>query len=306
MNEDDAKAIWLRAAELQAEAAVKSEAATRQLTEAVDRSSDGDGISPEVVRAAAVEAGIGSEFVELALAERDSGLAPPKKLTGWKDRSATRLLGTDERRIDVSRVIEAAPAEVLAVMQRILPNPPYSIVLRDTVGADPLNGATLLFEVPKISAMNYTTFSYKMAWADLKELRFTLRPRADGAHTEVSIHVPLHHSRRVNWIASVALTGTSAGFGGLLTGAVVAKSAVLVGAAVAAPFVAGAVATGALGAWGMRAAYRAGLRKGREELVGILKMISVTCRLGTGFFPAGPAPAAPTEKGDGLDLSGLL
>jgi hypothetical protein len=110
----------------------------------------------------------------------------------------------------------------------------------------------------------------------------------------------------VNWIASVALTGTSAGFGGLLTGAVVAKSAALVGAAVAAPFAAGAVAVGALGAWGMRAAYQAGLRKGREELVGILKMISVTCRLGTGFFPAAPAPAASTDQGDGLDLSGLL
>jgi hypothetical protein len=303
MNEDDAKAIWLRAAELQAESAVRSEAATRQLAAADDPASDVDGISPDVVRAAALEAGIGSEFIELALAERDNGLTPPKKLTGWRDRSATHLLGTDERRIDVSRVIEAAPAEVLSVMQKILPNHPYLLTLRDTVGADPLNGAMLLFAVPKISAVNYTTFSYKMAWADLRELRFTLHPRADGAHTEVSIHVPLDHSRRVNWIASISLTSVS-GVGGGLFGAAVAKAAALAGAAIAGPIAAGVVATGALGAWGMRGAYRTGLRKGREELVGILQTISVTCRLGTGFFPASPAPSK--DQGDGLDLSGLL
>ena len=285
MNEERAKAIWLRAAELQAEAAVRSEAATRQLSDGGDGAATGDGITAEVVRAAALEAGISSEFIDLALAESDTGLAPPKKLTGWKDRWATRQLGTAERRLDLSRVIESPPAEVLSVMRTILPKHPYLLTLRDTLGADPLNGAVLVFEVPRITGLGYTTFTYKMAWADLKELRIALHPRAEGAHTEVSITVPLEHSRRVNWIASTTLTGVSAG-GGALVGLGIAKAAALAGAVVAGPVAAGVLAVGALGAWGMRGAYRIGLRKGREELVGILKTIAVTCRLGTGGAPA--------------------
>lgn len=303
MNEDQAKAIWLRAAELQAEAAVRSEAASRQISDGDGTAGPSDGISPDVVRAAAVEAGIAPEFVDLALAESKGGLTPAKRLTGWKDRWATRQLGTDEGRIDVSRLIEASPAEVLSVMQKILPNHPYRLTLRDTVGDDPLNGALLVFEVPKMSATNYTAFSYKMAWADLKELRFTLHPRREGEHTEVSISVPLQHSRRVNWLAANALTGASTFGGGLFTMAVV-SAAGLAGAVAAAPVVGGGVAMGGLVAWGMRSAYRAGLRKGREELVGILKTLAVTLRLGTGFFPAPPPPAA--GQGGGLDVTGLI
>ncbi len=301
MNENDAKAIWLRAAELQAEAAVRSEAATRQLSDGGDRDATGDGISAEVVRAAALEAGISSEFIDLALAESNTGLVPPKKLTGWKDRWATRQLGTDESRLDLSRVVEAPPAEVLSVMRKVLPNHPYLLTLLDTLGADPLNGAVLVFQVPGIMGTGYTTFSYKMAWADLKELRITLHPRADGAHTEVAIMVPLQHSRRVNWMASTALTGVSAG-GGALVGAGIAKAAALAGAAIVGPIAAGAVAVGALGWWGMRGAYGMGLRKGREELVGILKTLAVNCRLGTDFFPSPPMPSA--GAGGGL-TSGL-
>lgn len=302
MNEDDAKAIWSRAAELQAEAMVRSEAAAQAKDDGVAERDVGDGISTDVVRAAALEAGISSEYIDMALAESEGGVSPGRKLTGWKDRAATRALGTDERRIDVSRVIEASPAEVLGVMQRILPNHPYRLTLRDTIGADPLDGGLLIFEVPKMGATNYTTFSYKMAWADLKELRFSLHPRNGGEHTLVSIMVPLEHSRRINWIASNVISGVAAGLGGLV-GVGVAKAIALAGAAVAGPIAGGAVAVGGVGVWGMRAAYGAGLRKGREELVGILKTIAVSCRLGTGFFPAPPAPSG--DGGDGLDATGL-
>ncbi len=302
MNEDEAKAIWSRAAELQAEAMVRSEAAASD-DGSDDEEGPGVGISTDVVRAAALEAGIAPEFIDMALAESVGGITPSKKLTGWKDRYATRALGTDERRLDESRLIEAPPAEVLSVMQRILPNHPYRLTLRDTIGDDPLDGGLLVFEVPKMTSTNYTSFTYKMAWADLKELRFRLQPRADATQTHVSITVPLGHSRRVNWIASNVLTGVSAGGGGLV-GLAVGKATAVAGAVIAAPIAAGAVAVGALGAWGMRAAYRAGLRKGREELVGILKSIAVTCRLGTGFFPAPPPP--PAEAGDGFDATGLI
>ena len=300
IDEDRAKAIWLRAAELQAEAAQQVEERSRALAPG-DGDDSGDGLTSDVVRAAAIEAGISPEFIDLALAENQGGVSQDKQLEGWKDRAATRLLGTDVRRMDVKRTISAPPEQVLDAMQKVFPNHPYHLTLRDTIGENPLDGAVLVFEVPGMTGGFYTSFTYRMSISDLKELRLVLRPRDEGQRTDVTVNIPLGRSRKINWMAGHALPGGGALLGGI-GGVITAKVAALTGALVAAPIAAGALGMAAVGHWGMRAAYRGGLRKGREEVEALLKSVEVTCRLGTGFFPSPPA----TSQGGGIDLSGLL
>lgn len=302
IDEERARAIWLRAAELQAEAAQRMEERNRILAAPGDAPLE-DGLEPGAVRLAAIEAGIGPEFIDLALAESDGSLEPGQGLVGWKDRAATRLLGTDVRRLDISRTISAPPSRVLEVMQQLLPNSPYQLTLRDTVGDDPLNGAVLVFQVPGIAGATYTPFAYKMAWADLKELRFVLRPRDGGTRTDVLVTVPLERSRRINWMVGHLFTGAG-GFVGGIVGLVAAKVAALAGALAAAPIAAGALVVGGVGSWGIKAAYAAGLRWGEEEIAALLKTLDVTCRLGTGFLPLGPKP--PPRGGDGPGVTDLV
>ncbi len=285
MNEEEARAIWLRAAELQAEAAQRREREARRLGAGDDPAGHvaTDGLTVDAVRTAAVEAGIASEFVDAALTEASLSGGASRTLTGWKDRAATRQLGSDARRIDASRSVEAAPARVLEAMQRILPRPPYTLTLHDARGEDPLDGGLLVFRVPRITA-NYTPFTYTMAQLKVEEVGFSLRPSDDGRTTDLSISTSLAQSRRSNWVASNVIAGASVGAGGL-AGLGIAKATALAGLAVAAPIAGGAVVLGAFGAWGMWATYRSALRKGRRYFDEMLGAIAMDCRLGPGFFP---------------------
>ncbi len=74
LSEERAAAVWQRAAELQAEASKRSEAAAPplQLLAAAEGSIDPEaGFRVADVRAAAAQAGISAEFVSLALAESE-------------------------------------------------------------------------------------------------------------------------------------------------------------------------------------------------------------------------------------------
>jgi hypothetical protein len=304
LSEERARAVWLRAAQLQAEAAQRLEERSRLLAadESSEALSDEAGLSSDMVRTAAIEAGIAPEFVDLALAETDGSLETGKGLVGWKDRAATRLLGTDTRRLDVTRVVDASPGDVLKAMQHVLPQHPYLLSLRETVGEDPLDGAVLVFDVPAMTGLAFTSFAYKMSWADLKELRFVLRPMDEGARTEVLVSVPLERSRRINWIVGNVASGFTGLAGGFI-GVVVAKGMALAGAAVAAPIAIGAAGLAVLGSKGIGASYRWGLRTGEEEITTLLKKVEVTCRMGGGFSP----PAPPTSgASDILGLHNLL
>ena len=71
ISEEETRALWQRAAELQAEAARRLEERSRQLTPRGDPSgtAEVEGYPLANVRAAAEEAGISPEFVDHALAE---------------------------------------------------------------------------------------------------------------------------------------------------------------------------------------------------------------------------------------------
>ncbi|MBT8337137.1 MAG: hypothetical protein KJO11_11070, partial [Gemmatimonadetes bacterium] len=282
MNEDEARAVWLRAAELQAEKAQRHELEARLLGPGDESEQTGDSLTVDAVRRAGVEAGIAQEYIDLALAESRLTTDSSTRLVGWKDRAATRQLGTDARRIALSRRIDAPPARVLEAMERILPHAPYQLMLEDSVGDDPLDGATLLFRVPKVTTL-YTPFSYTMAQVEIRQIGFTLRPRDEKQATELSLTASLGRSRKANWIASNVLAGLGGTTGGLI-GFGIAKATALAGAVIAAPIAAGTVVAGGLTVWGMRAAYRSALRKSKDHFENMLKGITMDCRMGPGFF----------------------
>ncbi|MCG6958064.1 MAG: hypothetical protein LJF04_18905 [Gemmatimonadetes bacterium] len=111
LTEAEALRLWERAAQLQAEEARRSEALAISETEGDlpgDASSRSDGYALTHVRTAALEAGIGEEFVEAALAEvhadRATRLAPP-----GKRRFSRWLLGNPSEALTVRRTIRASP-----------------------------------------------------------------------------------------------------------------------------------------------------------------------------------------------------
>jgi hypothetical protein len=296
IQEEGARAVWLRAAQLQAEAARRLEEESRALPAAeAGPGGDGTGLKVDDVRAAALEAGIAPEFVDLALAEHAQALDTAEVMAPWQERQAERFLRSDKRIIEATRTVPHSPERVLEAMQEVVPKHPYFLTLHDSLGDDPVEGGTLVFKAPGMMVgSSYTTFGYTLATVGIKEVRLTMRPVADGARTEMRISTPLHHARKTNWLVGTGLSSGVFGTMGGLLGLIPAKILALSGAVVAAPIVVGAVGLAGLTGAGWAAIYRHYLGKAEEEFEGILKTIDVTCRLGTGFRVA-PPPSAPSD-----------
>ncbi|HEX8450458.1 MAG TPA: hypothetical protein VF647_00105 [Longimicrobium sp.] len=303
LSEARAAAVWQRAAELQAEAAKRSEAASAplHLLPPADGSSDPDaGFRLEDVRAAAVQAGISAEFVTLALAESEG--IDAHGFTGAGERAATRLLGTSQRSIEVARRISGEPAALMEAMKRVLPAAPYHLTLSGTVGADPLNGGVLIFDLPAYNAMASNPFAYTAAMVGVKQLRLMLRPAGtEGAATEVSIAVDLRRSVRYGSVTTAGLGGLAAVLGGV-GGATLGAGALALGALAALPAAAGVALLGVPVALGCGAVYRYYVRKLTADLERILRSMEAQVRTGGVFAPEirGPAPDGITRLLGGL------
>ena len=110
------------------------------------------------VETATAEAGISQKYVALALAELKASpnevqLSQPA--SQFKDWLATRMFRTSQRTLSVSRVIRAAPRDVLQAVGRTLQTPPFSLTLRETLGGHPLEGGVLVFDLPSMTNANY-------------------------------------------------------------------------------------------------------------------------------------------------------
>jgi hypothetical protein len=140
---------------------------------------------------------------------------------------------------------------------------------------------------------------------EIRQIGFTLRPVDEGRATEVALTTSLGRSRKKNWIAA---NGFAAFFGatGGLVGMGVVKAAALTGAMVAAPIAAGFAVGGGLTLWGMRAAYRSALRKGRVHFESMLGSIDMDCRMGPGFFSPRPERRSDTDSGDSDTLTAII
>ncbi|HWA58910.1 MAG TPA: serine/threonine-protein kinase [Gemmatimonadales bacterium] len=302
-----AQAIWLRAAQLQADAASRLER----------RSRDGDGLTGLTavapsggyrlrdVEAAAREVGIAPEFVALARAELPAGnvaIAPALPGPG-NDRATTLLLGTSERSLSVTRVIPAAPRAVLEMIGRVFPSRPWLMTFKDTVGGHPLDGGVMVFTVPNMTKAgigglsNYTSFTYRMHQLELFQLNVTLRRVQAGAGTatEVTVHGDLRPGLKKNLVADYILAG-SLGGGGALAGSAVGLK---LGAFAVAGAAGGLLLFGVGALAGYRLLYRHALRQSVAEVAALLEALEAHLR-GQQVFGASVVPDPPVvTPGDG-------
>lgn len=308
--EEQAQAIWLRAAQLQADAATRVEQRSRERTglTGVTTALATGGYLLRDVEAAAQEVGINPEFVALALAEqagpRDRAPAPVPG--DRKDRAFTTLLGTSARSLSVSRIIRGTPKSVLEAIGRVLPARPYLMTFKDTVGGHPLDGGVLVFSVPNMmrglgmgagSAENYTTFTYRMYQLELFQLNVTLRPvqGQSGGACEVTVYGDLRPGLQKNltankWIASILAAGAGA------TSVAAGVSLLAHGGLALLPGVAAAAVLGGGSLLWYRWLYRHALKKSTEELDAMLQALETHLRSQQLFGAPPPPPQTPPRR----------
>lgn len=309
LTEDAAKAVWLRAAQLQADAARRVRERTQQaeaFATGVQPSAPTSGYRREDVEAAAVEAGIGAEFVQLALAELPSGDEPGVAVAPVgtpRDKLATFIVGTTERSLQVSKVMHATPVRTLEAIGRLFPAHPWNLIFDDTVGGHPLDGGVLTFAVREMTAGDYvgtsavSTLRYYLTVIDAYQLRVRLHPLAnDPRRCEVTITVDLRAGVAKNAKYGMLFGG---GFGAVSAAVSIAISAAKGAALVAAPIGLGALAIiGGLMVGAYRWSFRWGLGKARKELEHLLDSVQASVRSQDVFGAPPPVPLPPPAAND--------
>lgn len=327
LSSDEAMAVWRRAAELQAEAAARLESRmriaseTRQLAASTTAMSNPDGgpvaVGPSSanapdtvptdayrlrdVEAAAAEVGISQRYVALALAEikaSPDAMRRVQPMPEWKERLTTRLFGTTQRTVSVTRVFRYPPRVVLQALGRALQATPYVLELRDTLGGHPLDGGVLVFALPEMTGDTNYRWSYTRYGTFVPEVRVTLAGvPGDPRACEVSMHADLRRGINANL---VAYGGFAAGGGALgsFLGMVIAKKALaLAGAALLGPVIGGALAlsVGVIVAAGP--VYRWGIDKASGEMSDALAAVDTSIR---SFDIFGEAPSALPPRSSGM------
>jgi len=284
LSEADALAIWQRAAQLQAEAAHRLErTANLKGAVATDQAAPDTGAyRVRDVEAAAIEAGISRQYVALALAERQAQGTRAQALvvSDRLDRQFTALLGTPDRAISVSRVIDASPKETLSAIGTVFTGEPYRLAFKDTLNGHPLDGGILHFTAPRLSTQvrgspmammdRQKRLLYRLEQIELFDLHVTLHARGGGQRPqcEVVITGDLRQGLRRNLYADWAMIGGGTLIAGAGTGAIAA--AMGAAALAALPGVVGGMATAAGVMVWYRWLFRQALRHAIEELTNLL------------------------------------
>ena len=278
LTEEEARWILRRAAELQLRAA--DSAARENLPVPVERN---EGLAPGDLTSAAVEAGIGAEYVQQALAELGSEQALPGHGKALQ-RYGSIVVGKPFDAIEAERTIPREPADVYESLLRIFLAPPFHLVLSDSIGADPLIDGVLVFDSER-SAFGGTNFQSRLYMGDVSRLYVTLRAAPAGA-CRVHIRAPLER-RRLNVFLSSLFTLGSGTFGGIAGGGIAAVAA----ASLALPIATALLGAGA-GVSGYRAIYRACVRGARDALDQLLGTLAAEAHLGV----SGAGKAFPPLK----------
>ncbi|MEQ1691694.1 MAG: serine/threonine-protein kinase [Gemmatimonas sp.] len=335
LSSEEAMAVWRRAAELQAEAAARLESRMRSASETrqlVAATGTATGTAPDAaapssnsvdapvptdayrlrdVEAAAAEVGISQRYVALALAEikaSPDAMRRVQPMPEWKERLTTRLFGTTQRTVSVSRIFRYPPRIVLQALGRSLQAPPYSLTLSDTLGGHPLDGGVLVFGLPAMTDYNYK-WSYTRYGTFVPEVRVTLaNVPGDPRACEVSMHADLRRGINANIAAYAGFAGGAGALGTALGVGIGAKALALAGAALLGPMVGGALAlsVGVLVAAGP--IYRWGIGKTSQELHDALTAVDTSIRSIDIFGeppPASLSPRASGGYGDGGYLVGM-
>ncbi len=304
LSEVEATRLWQRAEELQAEEARRAEArAAADADPGV--ASDArpvDGYALTHVRAAALEAGIGEEFVDAALAKVRADRHAGAAVAVHGRRIAKAVLGSPDDWLVVRRRIRATPAQVLAAMEALLPHEPYTLTLRERVG-DPTGGGTLVFDIQGagFGSAAHPGFRGDASFADLREVWVTLLPLDGGEASDVVLRGPVAWAFTLNAAGSGVMTAVTGGIGMMLGVAIGTGVAALgpVGLGVAVAVGGGVGGTGGLALF--RAIYRYGLGRGRRALDALLATVAARAEGGWGFAPGGAAEIAAASDAPGRD-----
>ncbi len=325
LNTSQAESVWRRAAQLQADAAARLESRVRDTgigaesrallafdpndpdaaPSTSERAARTDGFRATDVEAAALEAGISQRYVALAMAELRSSATSQQLATespAWQEAVATRLLGTTQRSLAVSRAFRFAPRVVLAALGRSLQAMPYGLELADTVGGHPLDGGVLVFKLPDMVAADYR-WTWTRYGLYAKELRIMIAPLAgDPKGCEVTANLDLRRGLGANIAGYSAGIGLSATAGGITMAAVGIKALALAGMALAVPAV-GAGAALALGAYALSGVtYRWEIKKAAAEVERALAAVDASIRAFDLFGEAPPPKPRVPAAADGLYL----
>ena len=311
IDEEQAAAIWRRAAQLQADALHRMEAretlmrmvrdgggqdapgADAGTSAAAASVTPGSGYRLADVAGAAEEAGISRQYVAMALAELPRGTLPSTTVLGVSEKEATRFLGTEVRSVSVTVELPAPPARALRELGAVLRQQPYELQLRATVGAHPLDGGVIVFDLPgdvMLSLSGTSTGHVNRYWTatrlylEASQLQVTLRAiagRARGApeHTEVTMTADLRPGVRRNVRASQLTAGAIGGTTGILTMAALAKgAAVVASAAVLGPALGVAAALAGTSLYVYRRFYSGTLARVQSEMRQALEAVGSSIR----------------------------
>ncbi len=258
-----------RAARLQVEAAERTE---RQSGPSTTGEQD-EGLGRRELVEAAREAGIDEEFMSVALAEVDGdGITTAMAVRERsQDSATTRWLGTAQRNVLVSKIIDGSPPEVWVAIGQIFEAQECGLKLAPLTEGHPTTGGVAQFEMPTLAAMvasrggAYSQLCYRMEQLEMRRIRLRLRDL--GSRTEVTLYCDLRAGAAVNlkwgrvtgWMFGLAAGGGGAALGAA-TGVLAATSLGVLG-------VVGGVAA-AVAMW--RPLYRGALRHLETQLESLL------------------------------------
>jgi hypothetical protein len=282
ISEEAARSIWRRAAQLQAEAELRLEESQRLPATSGRDVSRTDGLHPDDVRAAAEEAGISPEFVQIALAEASASTAPSAAMSRSDILGARLFLGATRHTIEVTATVQGSVDSVSAAVLQVFSGHPCLLQAGEVAELPSWSGRVIVFNVPKYDwgATANPPFVEKAAAIGLRQLHVAVRPLpGDTATCEVVAAADLQPGMRKYWRWSAA-TSAGATVAGGAAGLGFAATAVA-GALLIAPAALGAaVLSGAsVGVWVWSYRYYRGAVE--ESLKDSLQLLPVVVRAGT-------------------------
>lgn len=276
IDDDEAKRLWQRAAELQEDA---ERAAT---SHAVATTADGTALSLAHVAQAAEEVGIRPDFVLVAMAERQLPDAHEIRREAWTARWVRGAISPVDA-IEATRLVRSDADATLVALRAVAAQPAFGLLLENTVGvADDLADRVLVYRLQ----VGGSQFATALNFADVRVLLVTLRPAAEGTH--VRVRAPLFR-RGVN-LGVAGLVAGLGGVGGSWSGWAAATLAagalgVAAGPALLIPAGLGALAGGALGLGGFRTLYGGAVRQGQGALGTFLGSVALEAEAGSNAPP---------------------
>jgi hypothetical protein len=279
LSEQDALAVWSRAAQLQEETDARSDplrlpsgatphrapgAAGASLSLAAETRVPAGMYLVREILAAGRDAGIADRHVRMALAEHDAlgssvAIAVENIDAGVRD----QMIGVPTRTVRASRVISESTETVLERLRAAASAAPWSLEFDSLIGGHPTNGGVLRFAVPVIGAPRDASkparalnrFIYQASRAGMQHLHVMVEPR--GTAELPGCAVTITGDLRAGEQRSIGIYRT---LGRLLTG-VAATGGTIVGASLGSMAGAGpALAGAALGLVGGVLASRGYLR----------------------------------------------